>query len=208
MKKQLITVIAFVACGVLGTGLGWTQQAANRPAATDFPASDPSRTSGTLTLSSGSSSGSLYPPSASPFVVQNTINIAENAATSPIRSEIKQIVQQLRQDGDEAAKADLVKHLETAVSQYFDEDLKLREDQLSKLEERVTKLRGQLERRRKAKADIVQLQTKVFTNDADGLGFSGTSLIDDSTVESGLFTKKKTGTSTINAPATTAAPSP
>ncbi len=179
MKKQLITVIAFLACAVFGTGLVWSQQAAVHTGSSDIPPSDPlARPTATVTLSN-SSGGSPYP-----FFITKTVNIDENGTTSPIRSEIKQLVQQLREGGDETAKADLAKKLETAVSQYFDADLKLREDQLSKLEERVTKLRGQLERRRKAKADIVQLQTKVLTNDADGLGFSGTSLFDNSTVGS------------------------
>jgi hypothetical protein len=145
MNKQLTTAIVFsVAWGVFGTGLGWSQDAAVGPARSDSAQYNSFKTD---IPSSGSTGASLNGQVGrfGPY----TANIGE-PATSPIRSEIKQIVQQLRQDVDEAAKTDLVKKLQTAVAQYFDEDLKLREDELSKLEERVTKLRGQLERRRKA----------------------------------------------------------
>ena len=87
------------------------------------------------------------------------------------QNQMQQLTQRLREAKDEATKADLTKQLETAVDKYFDEDMKSRETQLSQLEERVTKLRAQLDRRRKAKDEITKLQTKVLVNDADGLGF-------------------------------------
>jgi hypothetical protein len=43
------------------------------------------------------------------------------------------------------------------------------------LEERLKKLRTQLDRRREAKAEIIQLQLKVLTNEVEGLGFSNES---------------------------------
>jgi hypothetical protein len=75
-------------------------------------------------------------------------------------------------EADELHKPEITKQLETAVATEFDEDMKRRDAELTMLEERVAKLRAQLERRRKAKAEITQLQTKVLVNDADGLGFS------------------------------------
>ena len=82
---------------------------------------------------------------------------------------------QLRETEDEAKKADLTKQLEAAVAKHFDEDVKARETELTKLEERLKKLRAQLERRSKAKAELIQLQIKVLVNEAEGLGFSGAS---------------------------------
>jgi hypothetical protein len=41
---------------------------------------------------------------------------------------------------------------------------------VTKLEERLKKLKDQLERRRKAKTDIIQLELKVLVNEAEGLG--------------------------------------
>jgi hypothetical protein len=86
-------------------------------------------------------------------------------------SEVDQIMSRLR-EADELHKPGITKELETAVATEFDEDIKRRDAELTMLEERVAKLRAQLERRRKAKAEITQLQTKVLVNDADGLGFS------------------------------------
>jgi hypothetical protein len=75
---------------------------------------------------------------------------------------------------DEAKqKAELMKQLEAAVAAGFDEDMKVREGELSKLEERLNKLRAQLDRRRKAKGEIIQLEVKVLVNEAEGLGFVG-----------------------------------
>jgi hypothetical protein len=96
------------------------------------------------------------------------------------RSEISRLVAELRDATDEAKKAEITKKLETAVTKAFDDDQKTREAELAKLEERLKKLRGQLDRRGKAKADIIQLQLKVLVNEAEGLGFSGTPLYEPS----------------------------
>ena len=40
------------------------------------------------------------------------------------------------------------------------------------MEARLNKLRTQLERRKKAKSEIVELEVKVLVNEAEGLGFS------------------------------------
>ena len=61
----------------------------------------------------------------------------------------------------------------------FDKDMTSRETDLSQLEERLTKLRNQLKRRKEAKSEIIQLQIKLMVNEADGLGFSGTPAIKD-----------------------------
>ncbi len=94
------------------------------------------------------------------------------------RSEIGRLVKELGETTEEAKKAEITKKLEAAVTKFFDEDQKVRETELAKLEERLKKLRAQLDRRSKAKADIIQLQLKVLVNEAEGLGFSGTSSFD------------------------------
>ncbi len=96
------------------------------------------------------------------------------------RSEINQLVRELGDTTDEAKKAEITKKLEAAVTKAFDEDQKNREAELTKLEERLKKLRAQLDRRAKAKSDIIQLQLKVLVNEAEGLGFSGASLYEPS----------------------------
>ncbi len=46
-----------------------------------------------------------------------------------------------------------------------------RENELKQVEERVTKLRELLERRRAGKQEIIDLEAKVALNQANGLGF-------------------------------------
>ncbi len=89
-------------------------------------------------------------------------------------SEITQLMTELRETNDAAKKADLTKQLDAAIVAIFDKDMSTRETDLSQLEERLTKLRNQLKRRKEAKSEIIQLQIKLMVNEADGLGFSGT----------------------------------
>lgn len=54
-----------------------------------------------------------------------------------------------------------------------------REAEVTKVEQRLAKLRELLERRRTKKQEIVELQTKVVINEADGLGFYESPTMDD-----------------------------
>lgn len=172
MKKHLLSMIAL---GVLGglflTGNSWSQQPATGSGKRFTTATAPS---------AGGAAGVEYPLSIG--VVRNELN-ALNGMAPPL-SEIEQLMIQLRDADDDAKKANVTKKLEAAVDKLFDEDLKNRETEWTKLEERLTKLRAQLDRRRKAKAEIIQLQIKVMVNEADGLGFSGASII-EGTIPSG-----------------------
>jgi hypothetical protein len=69
----------------------------------------------------------------------------------------------------EAAKKELLQRLE----QSFTRDLEHREQEVAEIESRVKKLREQLERRKKAKDEIVGLRLKTIVNESEGLGFSG-----------------------------------
>ncbi len=73
---------------------------------------------------------------------------------------------------DEKAKVKQV--IEDLLNQYFDEDIKLRQAKIMEIEQRVAKLKAQLEKRRAAKSELVQLQLKLIENEAAGLGFFGT----------------------------------
>jgi hypothetical protein len=96
------------------------------------------------------------------------------AGGSNAQQNIRKLVDQLRQ-AEDAKKADLTRQLETEVSNYFDVDMELRTTELKKLEERLTKLRAQLDRRSKAKGEVVHLQVKLLVNEAEGLGFGRSS---------------------------------
>jgi TolA-binding protein len=156
MKKHLMAVTAFgLLGGLILAGTTWSQA----PATVAKPVAAPPASN----------------PNFSRYEVSPGAGISGYRV---VQSEIGQLMHQLREADDDAKKADLTKKLETAVDKQFDEDLKNRETELTKLEERLTKLRAQLDRRRKAKAEIIQLQIKVLVNEADGLGFSGASFAD------------------------------
>jgi hypothetical protein len=72
--------------------------------------------------------------------------------------------------GDEA-KSDAQKKLAEVLSKSYDDDMVGREHELKQIEERLAKLRDLLERRRAKKQEIIDLQTKVALNEAEGLGF-------------------------------------
>jgi hypothetical protein len=72
--------------------------------------------------------------------------------------------------GDDDRKA-AQKKLDEALSKYFDDDMVQREKDLKQVEERVTKLHDLLEKRRSNKQEIIDLESKVVLNQANGLGF-------------------------------------
>ncbi len=93
----------------------------------------------------------------------------QNTPDSKIRKAV-QSYQTAKTDGDKETAKDAVS---TALSDYFEADMKTREQDIKEIEERVKKLREQLEKRRAAKAKIVDLQLQVVINEAEGLGFYG-----------------------------------
>jgi hypothetical protein len=110
-----------------------------------------------------------------------TIRVRKERHTrGDVRSQLRKaeaIAKELREANDakspdEKKQADLKKKLEDAVAKIFDTDMMEREQRLAKLEERLKNLRAQLDRRKKAKSEIVDLEVKVLTNEAAGLGFS------------------------------------
>lgn len=88
-------------------------------------------------------------------------------AASKIRSGAKKLLAAKT----DSARAEAKKELSLSLDQYFEEDMKTREAEIAKIEKRVNKLRAQLDKRRAAKTQIVQLQLKVLVNEANGLGF-------------------------------------
>jgi hypothetical protein len=72
---------------------------------------------------------------------------------------------------DDDARENAERELNELLNEYFEEDMKRREQELADVEARVTKLRELLERRREKRDDIIRLQIEVLRNEADGLGF-------------------------------------
>jgi len=160
-RSWTIGAAVLAAVAVVGVRTGWSQDQAGPQSKTP------------VGVSAGYSSSTANDSSVEAITVIKPERFA--VARYVGQSAIKRLVHELSETTDDKKKAELVKQLETAIAESFDEDLKDREGEISKLEERLTKLRTLLERRRKAKSDIVQLEVKVLTNEADGLGFSGLS---------------------------------
>src|SRR6202035_763882 len=69
----------------------------------------------------------------------------------------------------EAATKEVMQQLEKS----FTHDLERREQEVSDIESRVKKLRDQIDKRRKAKDEIISLRLKTIINETQGLGFPG-----------------------------------
>jgi chromosome segregation ATPase len=69
----------------------------------------------------------------------------------------------------EAATKEVMQQLEKS----FTSDLERREQEVSEIESRVKKLRDQIEKRKKAKDEIISLRLKTIINETQGLGFPG-----------------------------------
>jgi len=88
-----------------------------------------------------------------------------------IRAQISAKAKELRAAETDEAKDEAKKATQTLLDGYFEADMKKREREIADIEARVKRLRAQLEKRRAAKDEIVQLQLKVIVNEAEGLGF-------------------------------------
>jgi hypothetical protein len=72
---------------------------------------------------------------------------------------------------DSDAKAAAEKKLADVLDKVFEDDLKRRESELVKIEERLKKLRALVALRREKKQEIIDLQRNVALHEAEGLGF-------------------------------------
>jgi hypothetical protein len=95
------------------------------------------------------------------------LKMAGNDAAAKIRAAAEAV----RDAKDSKEKEDAQKKLAEVLGKSYDEDMTRREKELAQVEERLKKLRDLLERRRAKKQEIIDLQTKVALNEAEGLGF-------------------------------------
>jgi hypothetical protein len=80
------------------------------------------------------------------------------------------VLKSAKADGEKTAATKEVSEL---LEKSFQRDLERREKQIVEVEARVKKLRDQIEKRKKAKDEIISLRLKTIVNEADGLGFPG-----------------------------------
>jgi seryl-tRNA synthetase len=84
-----------------------------------------------------------------------------------------QAVEKLKSAKNDADKTSATNQISQVLEKWFKRDLQRRENQISEIETRVKKLRDQIEKRKKAKDEIINLRLKTIVNEADGLGFPG-----------------------------------
>jgi hypothetical protein len=102
-------------------------------------------------------------------VVTGTISSVRSGPSAA--SAIRKAAEAVRDAKGDEAKTAAQKNLTELLSKYYDDDMVQREHELKQIEERLTKLRELLDRRRAKKQDIIDLQAKVALNEAEGLGF-------------------------------------
>lgn len=84
---------------------------------------------------------------------------------------LQELAAAVRGAKDDAARAAATELMQKTLNETFDADMKRREQELTKLEERLKVLRQQMTRRQAKKGEIIELQSRVLLNEADGLGF-------------------------------------
>ena len=84
---------------------------------------------------------------------------------------LKSVLSGAETSDEEKSKAK--QEIEALLNQYFDQDIETRQAQVAQIEQRVAKLKAQLQTRLAAKSELVQLQMKLIENEAAGLGFFG-----------------------------------
>lgn len=117
----------------------------------------------------------------SPVTVQSngtwTNSLAPNAA--PQNDALAQILQDLDRlkvvlrehpDKGDEQRMKAIGHAKTRITQYFDLDMERRKTELEGLQKRADAMTEAMEKRRAAKAELVDLQLKAFRYEADGLG--------------------------------------
>ena len=90
--------------------------------------------------------------------------------THELQSFITKASRLLRSD-DADTKEKAQEDLRKAIGELFDLRSKVRKKQIKDLEERLAKLRKQMEQREDKKADIIRLHIQTIVNQANGLGF-------------------------------------
>lgn len=76
---------------------------------------------------------------------------------------------------DDEARQEAIDQARAALEKHYDQYVDGYEKQVSQMEERVAKLRDQLDKRKAAKERLVEMKLEMLTSQADGLGWPGDS---------------------------------
>lgn len=118
--------------------------------------------------------GSLEPVQAGPAVDPYGVTVFRTDAGTSAQVQVNPTsaaVQKYQTAETDEARAAAEKELREAVTEQFELLVKEREEQIADLQARLAKLTEQLQKRRDAKDQIVDLRVQVLINEAKGLGF-------------------------------------
>ncbi len=93
---------------------------------------------------------------------------------SQMRMEMQKLdraTQSLRNAKDEPSRKAAIATIRDQLNAQFDRDLKRRADELTAIEERLQALQAQVQKRKDAREQIIELRLNTMINEADGLGF-------------------------------------
>jgi hypothetical protein len=90
---------------------------------------------------------------------------------SPLEARIRDAAARVNDATDDADRQAAATELTSLLDKYFEEDMQSRAKELEDIQKRLANLQAQLDHRRAKKQEIIDLQTKVALNEADGLGF-------------------------------------
>jgi hypothetical protein len=82
-------------------------------------------------------------------------------------------VEKLKTAKEGPEKEAATKELTQLLDKSFTRDLERREHEVAEIETRIKKLREQIDKRKKAKDEIINLRLKTIVNETQGLGFPG-----------------------------------
>lgn len=113
-----------------------------------------------------------FPPQARRFRQTRVESLPDSVDMQDIQS-IRATVTLLRQSKDEKTRSAAAEKLKKLLETTFDRDYERRNRQLVELEQRVAKLRSQLDRRKKSRDDVIDVRVKSLLYEAEGIGFPG-----------------------------------
>lgn len=147
------------------------------------PAGAPALMNGSTGVVYGSSDGmnwsvgaagpaaSAYRAVTRPRTVMETYYITLQPEEVAEQKELQGLIEVLHSDKTAGEKEKAKGSLGALLQKQFTRDVERREKEVAELEERVKKLRSQLEKRKEAKEKIISLRLTTIQNEAEGLGF-------------------------------------
>ena len=104
-------------------------------------------------------------------VVREVMEVVSDEERAEIEAFQKQVAA-LKEAKADKEKLNAQMALQTSLEKFFTRDLARREKEVAEAEGRVKKLREQLDKRKTARQDIINLRLQIIEHEVDGLGFS------------------------------------